>query len=190
MKTGTIYKITHIDSGKSYIGQTVNKPSQRWAQHWNYSKRAELTGKRLGHLNKALLKYGKDAFIYEIIEENIPKDELDAKEILAISKYDSFNNGYNLNSGGALYATNDFKSKHYALTDEHKEAISKSKKNIVPVWTKESKKILIEKKIGKNNPNYGKKSIRTICEVCNKDVAKNIYIQYHGIKCKSLMSTV
>ena len=190
MKTGTIYKITHLGSGKSYIGQTVNDPKQRWAQHWNYSKRANATGKRLGHLNKAMLKYGRDAFEYTVLESGIVKEELDSKEIEAILKYDTFNNGYNLNSGGALYSTPEFKTEKYIPTKEHKKAMTEAKIGIKPIWTEESKQILIDKKIGLKNPNFGKKAMRTICEHCSKDVAKNIYIQYHGPKCKALRSTV
>lgn len=190
MKTGTIYKITHIDSGKSYIGQTINKPEQRWAQHWNYSKRAQATGKRLYNLNKALLKYGKAAFTFKVIESNIKKDLLDAAEISAIAKYDTFNNGYNLNTGGTPYKEQGFKATKYRQTAKHKLAISNAKKGITPEWTTESKNTLVVTKLGTKNPNYGKKAMRTVCEHCNKDVAKNIYIQYHGEKCKALMSTV
>ena len=190
MKIGTIYKITHIDSGKAYIGQTINKPAQRWAQHWNYSKRAQSTGKRLYHLSSALLKYGKEAFNFEVIESNIPKEDLDAKEIAAISKYDTFNNGYNLNTGGTPYKSENFQKTEYKQTEAHKTAISNSKKGTKPEWTDDSKKVLIAAKLGSNNPNYGKKAMRTVCEHCNKDVAKNIYIQYHGEKCKALISTV
>ena len=190
MKTGTIYKITHLDSGKSYIGQTINDPKQRWAQHWNYSKRAKATGKRLGHLNKAMLKYGRDAFEYTVLESGIAKEELDSKEIEAILKYDTFNNGYNLNSGGTLYGAPEFKTEKYVPTEKHKKAMSEAKAGIKPIWTKESKQVLIDKKTGSRNPNFSKKAMRTTCEHCHKDVAKNIYIQYHGPKCKALKSTV
>ena len=39
---------------------------------------------------------------------------------------------------------------------------------------------------GKNNPMYGirNKAKRVICEHCGKDIAINIYYQFHGKKCK------
>ena len=133
MKTGTIYKITHLESRKSYIGQTINDPRQRWAQHWNYSKRAKATGKRLGHLNKAMLRYGRDAFEYTILESGIQKEDLDRKEVEAILEYDTFNNGYNLNSGGALYGEADFEKEVYIPTEDHKKAMSEAKVGVTPI---------------------------------------------------------
>ena len=56
--------------------------------------------------------------------------------------------------------------------------------------TKESLAAVTAAKVGKNNPNYGKKAKRVICEHCSKDVANNIYVQYHGNNCKSLKSRV
>ena len=57
-------------------------------------------------------------------------------------------------------------------------------------WSKESLAAVTAAKVGKNNPNYGKKAKRVICEHCSKDVANNIYVQYHGNNCKSLKSRV
>lgn len=64
------------------------------------------------------------------------------------------------------------------LTKDHIEKISKSRKGqivggAVPGVNK-----------GKPSPTKGKKLPRRICEICKKDVAINIYHQYHSIKCK------
>lgn len=48
----------------------------------------------------AINKYGKENFYYEILEENIPEDLLNSKEISYIAKYDSYYNGYNSTPGG------------------------------------------------------------------------------------------
>jgi len=45
-------------------------------------------------------KYGTDNFYYEILEENIPYEKLDEKEVFYIEKFDSFHNGYNSTPGG------------------------------------------------------------------------------------------
>ena len=48
----------------------------------------------------AINKYGAENFYVETLEENIPIEELDEKEIEYIAKYDSYNNGYNSTPGG------------------------------------------------------------------------------------------
>ena len=51
-------------------------------------------------LYNAVQKYGAENFFVETIEDNIPIEELDQKEISYIAKYDSYNNGYNSTPGG------------------------------------------------------------------------------------------
>ena len=48
----------------------------------------------------AINKYGAEHFYVETLEENIPLDKLDEKEIEYIAEYDSYNNGYNSTPGG------------------------------------------------------------------------------------------
>jgi len=36
-----IYKFTHIESGKCYIGQTIQDPNQRRLEHINHARRRE-----------------------------------------------------------------------------------------------------------------------------------------------------
>lgn len=48
----------------------------------------------------AINKYGAENFYVETLEENIPLDKLDEKEIEYIAEYDSYNNGYNSTPGG------------------------------------------------------------------------------------------
>lgn len=97
-----IYKITNKLNGKSYIGQSIDI-KRRWAQH-----KANI-GSFKNPLYLDFEKYGLENFDFEVIE-NCEKDELDSKEIFYISKFDSFNNGYNLTTGGQFYKTNDFHS--------------------------------------------------------------------------------
>ncbi len=69
----------------------------RWSAHLKPS-----TEKRRGNykIYNAMNKYGKENFTCEILEDNIPVDNLNNKEIYYIEKYDSFNNGYNSTKGG------------------------------------------------------------------------------------------
>lgn len=48
----------------------------------------------------AINKYGSENFYVETLDDNIPIDELDQKEIEYIKKYNSYENGYNSTPGG------------------------------------------------------------------------------------------
>lgn len=90
--TWSIYKHTS-PSGKSYIGYTKQKPSQRWKGGNGYDKDTKF--------GKAIAKYGWDNFSHEIIETNIQSlEEAKQAEILWIAYYDSFHSGYNSTPGG------------------------------------------------------------------------------------------
>lgn len=56
--------------------------------------------KRNYKIYNAISKYGADNFYVETLEDNIPLDKLNEKEIQYISLYDSYNNGYNSTPGG------------------------------------------------------------------------------------------
>lgn len=92
-----IYKITNKVNGKVYIGQSDNITA-RWQKH---RKTAFNPNNRCYNypLYRAIRKYGLDNFEFEIIEE-CPVEELDNKELLYISKYKAFGQGYNQTAGG------------------------------------------------------------------------------------------
>ena len=94
--SGVIYKATNTINGKVYIGQTVCDFHKRQIKHFSKAN-AE---KPSMHFHKALKKYGKDVFIWEIIEQCQSKQELDDMEFHYIKQYDSFKNGYNMTLGG------------------------------------------------------------------------------------------
>jgi group I intron endonuclease len=92
--TALIYKITNLENGKLYIGQTIQNLKKRWRQH----KFDALKQKTL--LSKAICKYGKLSFSIEIVEELDDQSLLDEREVHWISYFNSFVNGYNSTSGG------------------------------------------------------------------------------------------
>ena len=102
-------------------------------------------------IDNAFLKYGKDNFLIEVIQDGISNiDELNAMETYWISEYDSLieNNGYNITTGG----------KSYIMSESTKLKISKSKMGYS--HTEEAKRNMRKNHAdvsGKNNPNYGKK---------------------------------
>ena len=92
IKIFCVYKITNLINHKLYIGITKRNPKIRFNEH--FSNKNEL-------LYKAKEKYGKENFSLEIIEKNIPEDNIDEKERYYIKLYNSLTpNGYNLSIGG------------------------------------------------------------------------------------------
>ena len=115
MYKGIIYKYIS-PSGKIYIGQTINE-SQRRKTFKNINLR--YAG---GKIDIARNKYGPDKFKYSIeaIIEKENREELlnslNELEIYYISKYNSFENGYNSTLGG---------ENGHIITEEEKEKIRK-----------------------------------------------------------------
>ena len=132
-----VYKITHIASGKSYVG--ISKDiHHRWIQHKSWVN----TGARRSAIYSAMQKYGIDAFSWQIIEE-CPKDDLDMREQHWIAVLDTFRNGYNLTAGGEY---------NKEISDETRQRMSASQKG------KKQSQELIEKRIkrGADHFTYGK----------------------------------
>ena len=89
---GCIYMYTNKINGKRYVGQTTRTLEKRHYQHLFQHE---------SYFDRALQKYGKDNFTLEILADDITNiDELNRLEEYYIEKYDTFNNGYNLNRGG------------------------------------------------------------------------------------------
>ena len=91
-----IYKITNIVNNKSYIGQTSKTIEARWEQHWKCLNKNECLNRPL---YRAFIKYGKDNFKIEEIEE-CNEDIVNEREIYWISYFNTFKDGYNLTIGG------------------------------------------------------------------------------------------
>ena len=93
-----IYKITNLVNNKIYIGQSKNI-EQRWKEHIRHSKNEHNAKKT--YIHKAINKYGKDNFKFEVLEE-CKFEELDKKECEYIAKFKSNVRGigYNSTPGG------------------------------------------------------------------------------------------
>lgn len=96
-----IYKIKNKINGKIYIGQTINF-KQRINAHINTAENKYKSAKKYP-VHRAIAKYGKENFSYEIIYEAKTKTELDEREAYYIQKYISFKSeyGYNIKLGGS-----------------------------------------------------------------------------------------
>lgn len=88
-----IYLITHIESGRKYVGQSVHIKS-RWNQHSRGTKNTKI--------GCAVLKYGWGAFSASILEV-CSREELNSAEQRWIKLHDCVApNGFNLTTGGSI----------------------------------------------------------------------------------------
>lgn len=94
-----IYKVTNLENGKIYIGQSINSLEHRKSQHERDCRRNKYYN-NLFH--NALIKWGFNNFEWEVIDECETLDELNALEIKYVAMYDTLNRekGYNLKAGG------------------------------------------------------------------------------------------
>lgn len=93
---GCIYVIKNTCNEKVYVGQTTKTPKERFLGHLRDYRR----GKYEYKLYLAFRELGVDKFWYEIVEDNVPIEELIEKEMYYIEKFNSCNNGYNTRKGG------------------------------------------------------------------------------------------
>lgn len=148
---GYIYKIINNETGKFYIGSTLN-PEMRKERHLS-----DLEGGRHHsiHLQRAYNKHGKDNFKFIIIKEREfeTEDELRLLE----ERYINFcwNSGklYNVSKKGG---GGDLVSYH-PLLDEIKEKQRIATKNKWDSKTNEEKEEISRRLRGRGNPNFGNK---------------------------------
>ena len=143
---GYIYKITNTVNGKAYIGISIHNPEKgRIREH--------LTGRGNRILANAVKKYGRDAFTYEILEENVSSELLPDLEVAYIAKFETVAPfGYNLTTGGEIGKT---------PSEETLQKMSEAKKgennpNYGKTHPEKTRRKISEALSGENNPNSGK----------------------------------
>lgn len=91
-KTCGIYCITHKETGKQYIGQSVDC-FERFKQHTTSKKGS-------GGIKGAIMKHGVDQFTFQVLEE-CTRDKLNEREMFYIAEMKTLApDGYNLTTGG------------------------------------------------------------------------------------------
>lgn len=97
MRSYDVYKITNKVNNKVYIGISSKGASARFREHIYAAEHGSPY-----KIHKAINKYGKDNFLFEVIDFCNSWDELVEKEQYYISLYDSKNDekGYNMTDGG------------------------------------------------------------------------------------------
>ena len=96
---GYVYLITHRDSGRGYVGQTTNpNPIRRWQGHvCDASSRFRCT------IDRAIAKYGPEAFVFEVMGAAQTQQDLDNLEKLWIITLGTQKRGigFNIRGGGS-----------------------------------------------------------------------------------------
>nr|WP_285201287.1 GIY-YIG nuclease family protein [Rhizobium sp. CG4] len=100
LKDGAIYLVTHRETGKKYVGLTVQTIERRWVYHQQQAQAGWI--KSLEGLHAAIRKFGPDAFDIECIDTGRTKIDLEVKERNWIKKHDSLvPAGFNISPGGS-----------------------------------------------------------------------------------------
>ena len=140
--TGLIYRYTCKLNGKSYIGKSMTyRFEYRQFCHWHYKD----TKTKFG---RAKLKYGKENFVLDILEKDIPKNLLSEREKFWIKKHNTLIAGYNSTAGGEGGNTYAGKSKRELDLIKKKIFIANSGNNNGNKG----------QYVGPKNPMYGKRA--------------------------------
>ena len=108
-----IYKITNTKNGKFYIGMTVDSLEQRLKEHIQECRRYERGAvKYKSRLYNAMLADGIQYFIIELIEDNVPRELVGAREQYYIKLLNSQDDsiGYNIHSREGVGSCKGFSS--------------------------------------------------------------------------------
>ena len=118
-----IYKITNIQNNKVYIGQTIRPVQERFNRHLNDALHNVIDT----HFARAIRKYGKDSFSWEVIDTANTQEELTIKERYWIQYYNSVKEGYNETDAISKCGGNTYQSKTEKEMEAIKEKIRQTK---------------------------------------------------------------
>ena len=157
IRPGVIYRATnHFDDNgsKAYIGKSVNF-SARKRNHFSASFNPKSDDYN-SYFHRAIRKYGKDVFIWDILLDNIISDDLSMYEKFFIALHSTYGKyGYNSTPGGEIVPSG---KNHYLFgkhrSDETKKKLSAA--NLGKHHSDETKKKMSKASSGKNNHNFGK----------------------------------
>ena len=143
-----IYKFTHIETGRCYIGQTIQDPNQRRLEHIADSRYTT----REYHFHNALRKYGIHSFTFEVIDSTATTlEELNLLEEKYVEKFNSIENGFNIRQpGGNKLHSDESKQRmseaqrnaHARRRAEGRDTFVKTKKTSGWKWSEEQKENL------------------------------------------------
>lgn len=130
-----IYKITNTINGKIYIGKSTTNVDTRWELHLKHA----FVERRRTRFCNALRKYGSNAFIREILVNDISTTEqLNEQEVHYIDQTNSTNPniGYNMSKGGDGGFTEEMRRKsaevrkQRGISLEHIQALAEGRRRV------------------------------------------------------------
>ena len=102
---GIIYLITHKESGKQYVGLTIQTLERRWKYHIEHAFAGYIKGDE--SLHYAIQENGLDTFEMRQIDQGTSKKDLEKKEREWIKQLGTLiPNGYNISTGGVSGGSN------------------------------------------------------------------------------------
>lgn len=121
--------IHKFPNGKVYVGITSQDVEERWRHGEGYKNQL---------VYRAILKYGWDAILHQVLLSGMTKEEAEEREMEFISAFKSNNPeyGYNVSNGGNCYGTHSEETKRKiakantgrVCSEETREKISKRNK--------------------------------------------------------------
>ena len=184
-----VYKHTNTINNKVYIGIT----SWTWQRRWRSGSKGS------AKMKNAILKYGDNVFIHEILFQGLTKEEAEQKEIELIKQYHSDHPdfGYNISSGGNSHSgctqTPEARLKISRATKGHKvsaearAAISKANKG--KAKPNSFKQIKHQQMLGNNYNTFRKVrhgGRKTTTAIIQCDLQGNEIQRYPSVKSASL----
>lgn len=163
-----LYKILNKNTGKAYIGQTINKPEIRFSYHTSRLKKGTHDNE---YLQRSFNKHGIDSFMFYTILKTDDLDSLNLYEeqFIKILRATDRNFGYNIRPGG-------LNTKH---SEETKRKISLA--GMGRPKTENEINLLIERSKGNNWGSLGKG------KKVSEDAKKKMSLAKQGIENNHLM---
>jgi group I intron endonuclease len=167
--TGLIYIARCLVTDKAYIGQTVSTLQTRKLKHLWCANRSQQYN---WHFYNAIRAYGANAWEWSVLEDTIPREQLNERESFYIAQLGTFGEGgYNLTSGGGQQREVS-ESTRQKLSAVHKGRIKSPewqakitealKGKIISEEQREKiRRSLKGKNAGERNPNYGQRGRKT-----------------------------
>lgn len=172
-----IYKWKNIGNGKIYIGSAINLYNRKQV-HLHLLK----TQKHQLKFQNAWNKYGKNNFVFKIIELVANKSKLIEREqyYLDILLFAKENNNKFDKLGYNLCRKAD-SSLGVKKTEQQKKIIGKKLKGAIP-WNKGKKTCYTKQTLSRMSKSQRNRK-KVICRFCNKKFDIANYKRYHGDKC-------
>lgn len=188
-----IYGIQNTLTGEWYVGQSQDVNKRRTTHFRNLTNQQHENV----HLQRSFDKYGKETFIFELLEE-CDIDSLNECEIKWIAEKDSKENGFNMTYGGdgirGFHMSDEVREKMsqsrmgHPVSEEHRRKMSIAKSGErhhqwgKPV-SEETKKKISDSLKGENCYWFGKKRSQEVKDAVSKANKNRIPVNRKAVQC-------